>query len=85
MRDGDALPHPGRPEPLALQQRVEDLALRQAGQPRGGRGDLLQHLLLRLRVQRGKNGFGGQEIAQIHHSTLNNAGSTARTRRLNGP
>ena len=38
VRDGDALADAGRAQALALQQRVEDLALGKPGEPRGRAG-----------------------------------------------
>ncbi len=47
VRDGDALPDPGRAQPLALEQRVEDRPLVERRQPAHRlRGEFLKHLLL---------------------------------------
>ena len=37
VRNGDALAEASRAEPLTLEQRVENIALRQTGEPRGAR------------------------------------------------
>src|SRR6476469_8221270 len=51
MRDGDALAEPGRAQPLTLQQRVEDVTLLQAGEPRRARRQILKQLLLGLDLE----------------------------------
>ena len=51
VRNGDAVSDPGRAQPLALQERLEDVALRQAGDAGGVLGEGLQRLLLGVRLQ----------------------------------
>src|SRR5262245_26098918 len=63
VRDGNALAEPGRAEPLALQQRVEYVALLQAGEPRRARRQLLQELLLVLDLERSNHRFAADEIS----------------------
>ena len=63
VRDGDALAEPGRAEPLALQQRVEDVALLQACEPRRARRQLLEKLLLVLDLERSNHRLGADEIS----------------------
>src|SRR6476469_9013898 len=63
MRDGDTLAEPGRAQPLTLQQRVEDVALLQAGEPRRARRQILKQLLLGLDLERGNHRLGADEIS----------------------
>ena len=62
MWDGDPVADPGRAEPLALQQRVEDLAGGQAGNERGALAHLLQGLLLAVYPQGCENGVRLDEL-----------------------
>src|SRR6476659_10761525 len=61
VRDGNALAKPGRAEPLALQERVEDVALLQTCEPRRARRQLLEKLLLVLDLERSNHCFGADE------------------------
>ena len=66
VRDGDALADAGRAEALALQQRVEDGALVEAGEARRMRGELVQRLLLAGNAHRRNDRLGRQEFEQGH-------------------
>ena len=62
VRDGDAVADPGRAEPLALQDRIEDLARRQAGDERRALAHFLQRLLLAVHPQGGQDGVRLDEL-----------------------
>ena len=67
----------GGAQALTLQNGVENVALGEAGQPRGGLADFLKRLFLGLGLQRRQNAFGFEEIAQIHGNALNFRASPA--------
>ena len=69
VRDGDAVADSGRAQPLALQQRVEDFARRQARDLRGALAHFLQRLLLAVDAQRGKDRVGRKKVGQCHCRT----------------
>src|SRR5208282_317570 len=56
MRNGNSVAHSRRAEPLTLQQRVENLAGREAGNKRGALAHFLQGLFLAVDPQGSKNG-----------------------------
>ncbi len=67
--NGDALAEPGGAEPLALQQNVEDFAFRKPGETGGAGGKILKELFLGLRLERGHDRIGGDEITKKHLPT----------------
>ena len=64
--NGDAVADPRGAQPLALEQRVEDLALVVAAKARGVARELLEDLLLAGRLQIGEDAFRRQPSAQCH-------------------
>ena len=69
VRNGDAVAEPGRAQPLALQQDVEDVALLKPGETGGASRQILKELLLGLRLERGHDRIGGDEITEKHLPT----------------
>src|SRR5262245_12436166 len=63
VRYRDALAEPSRSKALALEQRVEDIALLQAGEPRRARRQFLKKLLLGFDLERSNYRFGADEIS----------------------
>ena len=66
VRNGDAVADPGRAQTLALQDRVEDFPLGDAGDRCGPLGQQLQQLLLRVCLERRHDRRHIDEIAKIH-------------------
>ena len=62
VRDGDAVADPGRAEALALQERIEDLARRKAGDLGRALAHFLQRLLLAVHPQRGHDRVRFKEL-----------------------
>src|SRR5262245_8830317 len=62
VRNGDAAADGRRAEALALQQRVKDVTRVDTGQLGRLLGQLLQRLLLVLRLQSGEDGFARYEV-----------------------
>ena len=62
VRNGDAVADAGRAEPLALQDRIEDLARRQARDQRRALAHLLQRLLLAVHSQSGQDGVRRKKL-----------------------
>ena len=70
MRNGDAAADAGGAQPLALQQRIQDVARVEPGELGGALRELLQRLLLGLGLQRRKYRFRRYEIGEIHDLSL---------------
>ena len=70
MRNGYALSHPGRAQALALDESLEDPALRNAGQLRCPRRQLLEKLFLALHSERRDHGLRHKQFDDFHDDLL---------------
>jgi len=66
VRDRYAAAQTSRAQSLALQQRIEDFALLDAGRFGSAKGEFLKSLLLALGFERGDDPVRRQQITKIH-------------------